>query len=80
MLRDFPDCFDSFVYQGAERMETIRAFVDGPPPDLAAPIARENAKRRYPFSRGPWAAVSLKITGLVEPARTGARNGYPSPR
>ena len=54
MLRDFPERFvigsDTFVAEGTEPMEAVRRFVDGLPPDLAGPIASQNARRLYRLS------------------------------
>jgi predicted TIM-barrel fold metal-dependent hydrolase len=51
MLRAFPDRFvigsDQFIDQGTERLEGARRFVDALPPDLARPVASENARRLY---------------------------------
>lgn len=53
MPRDFPDRFvmgsDTFVVDGTGPMEAVRRFVDILPPELALPVARENAMRLYRF-------------------------------
>jgi len=51
MLGAFPDRFmigsDQFAGEETERLECVRALIDALPPELARPVASENARRIY---------------------------------